>query len=136
MRTGAMPAGAQGRRFPERIVASDRTGSSAGVAAGEGEDSGEGRGGRCYDPLWTMRSSAVRAAARELLALAERCFPRIRAAVPLRIRDPRTEEELITPRARRELSRRFLEYAAGAAAPASAVDAGEFAAAWERAGGG
>ena len=136
MRPLEVPLEAQEPLFREWIVACDSIGFSACLAAVELEDSGQGREERRYDALWTMRSSAVRAAARELLALAERCFPRIRAAVPLRIRDPRTEEELITPRARRELSRRFLEYAAGAAAPASAVDAGEFAAAWERAGGG
>ena len=109
-----VPLAAQDPLRREWVVVCDCAGFSACIAARElgGQPEGSERQ-RLAEAIWTMRSDAVRSAARLLLAPAERAFPRIRASVPARIRDPQTPPEAILPRARRDLATRFMRYATG-----------------------
>ena len=98
----------------EWILACDCVGFTACIAARElGKRPQGSERERLFEAVWTMRSDAVRPAARVLLAPAERAFPRIRASVPTRIRDPQTPAEPILARARRDLASRFMQYATG-----------------------
>jgi len=98
----------------EWVVACDCVGFTACIAARElGEQPADSERQRLFEAVWTMRSDAVRPAARVLLAPAERAFPALRAGVPERIRDLQAPPEAILPRARRDLARRFVQYATG-----------------------
>lgn len=118
----------------EWVLVCDAVGFAACIAARELERQPRGSDReRLFEAIWTMRSDAVRSAARALLAPAERAFPSVRASVPVRIRDHQTPLEAIAPRARRELRRRFTQYATGTRSRRRGTPPAGFEDAWSRA---
>lgn len=132
-----VPLGDQDPLRQEWVVACDCLGFTACIAARELDTPTAGsERQRQFEAVWTMRSDAVRSAARGLLAPAEGVFPALRARVPVRIRDPQTPPESIAPRARRELRDRFMQYAAGTRSRRAGSPPAGFEEAWARAEGG
>ena len=121
----------------EWVLVCDAVGFTACIAARElpGQPGASERQ-RLFEAIWTMRSDAVRTAARVLLVPAERTFPSLRASVPVRIRDHQTPLEEIAPRARRELRTRFTQYATATRSRRRGAPPAGFEEAWGRAEGG
>ena len=121
----------------EWVLVCDAVGFTACIAAREFEERpGGSERERVFEAIWTMRSDAVRAAARALLAAVEQVLPSLRASVPVRIRDHQTPLEAVAPRARLELRSRFTQYATGTRSRRRGNPPAGFEDAWSRAEGG